>query len=42
MDPDGICLEFACWTRPFNESDVAHDPMTAEGVRAPLIAVPAE
>jgi catechol 2,3-dioxygenase-like lactoylglutathione lyase family enzyme len=31
FDPDGICLEFACWTKVFNESDVAHDPVNANG-----------
>jgi catechol 2,3-dioxygenase-like lactoylglutathione lyase family enzyme len=31
FDPDGICLEFAAWTAGFDESDVAHEPMTAEG-----------
>ena len=34
FDPDGICLEFAAWTKPFDESDVAHDPMTANGTVA--------
>jgi catechol 2,3-dioxygenase-like lactoylglutathione lyase family enzyme len=34
FDPDGVCLEFAAWTRPFRSEDVSHDPMTAEGVRA--------
>src|SRR5271165_6491937 len=24
FDPDGVCLEFACWMREFDESDVAH------------------
>ncbi|MDR3506865.1 MAG: VOC family protein [Caulobacteraceae bacterium] len=38
FDPDGVCLEFACWTRGFDESDVAHAPMTADGVRASLAA----
>jgi catechol 2,3-dioxygenase-like lactoylglutathione lyase family enzyme len=33
FDPDGICLEFAAWTRPFSPEDVAHAPMTAAGVR---------
>ncbi len=28
-DPDGILLEFACWTREFTEADVAHEPKTA-------------
>lgn len=26
FDPDGICVEFAAWTKPFDESDVAHEP----------------
>jgi len=34
FDPDGVCLEFAAWTKPFVAADVAHDPMTADGVRA--------
>ncbi|GAA2133444.1 VOC family protein [Actinomadura napierensis] len=29
QDPDGILLEFACWTRAFDESDVSHEPKTA-------------
>jgi len=32
FDPDGICLEFASWTKTFDESDVAHEPMSAEEV----------
>jgi catechol 2,3-dioxygenase-like lactoylglutathione lyase family enzyme len=32
-DPDGACLEFACWTRDFTSADVEHDPMNAEGVK---------
>jgi len=32
-DPDGACLEFACWTRDFTPADVEHDPMNAEGVK---------
>jgi hypothetical protein len=42
FDPDGICLEFACWTAEFDESDVAHEPMTAEGTRAKSMLTPAE
>lgn len=34
FDPDGVCLEFAAWTKTFDEHDVAHDPMTAEGTKA--------
>jgi catechol 2,3-dioxygenase-like lactoylglutathione lyase family enzyme len=29
FDPDGICLEFAAWTRAFDASDVAHSPARA-------------
>ena len=28
-DPNGITLEFACWTRALDESDVSHAPATA-------------
>jgi catechol 2,3-dioxygenase-like lactoylglutathione lyase family enzyme len=41
FDPDGVCLEFASWTAEFNERDVAHEPMTAEGKRARVLT-PAE
>ena len=34
FDPDGVCLEFAAWTKVFDASDVAHDPMTADGTKA--------
>lgn len=34
FDPDGVCLEFAAWTRAFDESDVAHEPARADGTRA--------
>jgi catechol 2,3-dioxygenase-like lactoylglutathione lyase family enzyme len=29
QDPDGILLEFACWTRPLGPGDVRHDPARA-------------
>jgi catechol 2,3-dioxygenase-like lactoylglutathione lyase family enzyme len=29
QDPDGILLEFACWTRAFTDADVSHAPKTA-------------
>jgi catechol 2,3-dioxygenase-like lactoylglutathione lyase family enzyme len=29
QDPDGILLEFACWTRALDESDVSHAPARA-------------
>jgi catechol 2,3-dioxygenase-like lactoylglutathione lyase family enzyme len=31
QDPDGILLEFACWTKSFGPEDVRHEPATAEG-----------
>jgi catechol 2,3-dioxygenase-like lactoylglutathione lyase family enzyme len=42
FDPDGICLEFACWTKAFTDADVAHAPMNAEGKRVERAAAPAE
>ena len=29
QDPDGILLEFACWTRTFASADVSHRPKTS-------------
>ena len=29
QDPDGIPLEFACWTRQLTAADVAHEPARA-------------
>lgn len=29
QDPDGILLEFACWTRALGEGDVVHEPVPA-------------
>jgi catechol 2,3-dioxygenase-like lactoylglutathione lyase family enzyme len=29
QDPDGILLEFACWTRSLTDADVAHVPARA-------------
>ncbi|MFI4975869.1 MAG: VOC family protein [Caulobacterales bacterium] len=34
FDPDGVCLEFAAWTKVLNDSDVAHDPVRADGTKA--------
>ena len=31
-DPNGTLLEFACWTRALDESDVRHAPATAAGM----------
>ncbi|MEW4467537.1 VOC family protein [Parasphingorhabdus sp. JC815] len=47
FDPDGVCLEFAAWTKVFDESDVAHDPVQADGTKREgfvtgRTAVPAE
>lgn len=36
MDPDGILLEFASWTRVFSESDVTLRPATASDAEAQL------
>ena len=36
QDPDGILLEFACWTRPLTAADVSHTPTHA--VAAPAAA----
>lgn len=32
-DPDGVLLEFACWTRTFGPEDALHPPADAEGRR---------
>lgn len=32
-DPDGIVLEFACWTKEFGPGDALHAPATADGRR---------
>lgn len=39
FDPDGACLEFAAWTRPLDETDIAHDPMDASGNRVQGIVI---
>jgi len=36
-DPDGVLLEFACWTRQFGPGDVAHAPANAKGERVQLV-----
>ena len=33
FDPDGVCLEFAAWTRALDEHDIAHDPVQADGTK---------
>ena len=37
-DPDGITLEFACWTKEFTESDTTTAPKTAADRRPPVPA----
>jgi catechol 2,3-dioxygenase-like lactoylglutathione lyase family enzyme len=37
QDPDGIMLEFACWIKEFDESDVVTVPKTAAD-RRPAVA----
>ena len=34
FDPEGVCLEFAAWTRALGERDVAHEPVHADGSKA--------
>ncbi|MBV9091854.1 MAG: VOC family protein [Mycobacteriaceae bacterium] len=36
QDPDGIVLEFACWTKQFEESDTKTAPRTAADRRPPV------
>ncbi len=36
QDPDGIVLEFACWTKTFGPEDARHAPATASGERVSL------
>jgi catechol 2,3-dioxygenase-like lactoylglutathione lyase family enzyme len=38
QDPDGIMLEFACWIKEFDESDVVTVPKTAADRRPPVAA----
>ena len=40
FDPDGVCLEFACWTSVFGPDDVAHAPMRADGTRDESVVKP--
>jgi catechol 2,3-dioxygenase-like lactoylglutathione lyase family enzyme len=41
QDPDGILLEFACWTRTFDSSDVSHAPKTGADRTVPATAAAA-
>ncbi|MBO0882915.1 MAG: VOC family protein [Mycobacterium sp.] len=38
QDPDGITLEFSCWTKDFTTRDVQALPRTAAGRRVPAAA----
>lgn len=42
FDPDGVCLEFAAWTKVFDDSDIAHDPARADGTRADSMVLKAD
>ena len=43
FDPDGVCLEFAAWTRALDpQIDATHAPMDAEGKRRERVVEPAE
>jgi catechol 2,3-dioxygenase-like lactoylglutathione lyase family enzyme len=37
-DPDGVLLEFACWTKTFGPDDVGHAPANAKGERVQLVS----
>ena len=37
-DPDGVLLEFACWTKTFGPEDVSHAPANAKGERVQLVS----
>lgn len=42
-DPDGICLEFAAWTRVLDPKvDVRHEPVDAQGKKKTPVMEPAE
>ena len=36
-DPDGVLLEFACWTKTFGPHDALHAPANASGERVQLV-----
>lgn len=40
FDPDGVCLEFACWTRAFGPDDVAHAPLRADETHDERVVTP--
>jgi catechol 2,3-dioxygenase-like lactoylglutathione lyase family enzyme len=43
FDPDGVCLEFAAWTRVLDPKiDATHAPMDAEGKKRERVVEPAD
>ena len=42
FDPDGVCLEFAAWTKTFDESDIAHEAVDADGKKTRAVVLKAE
>ena len=42
FDPDGVMLEFASWTRTFDETDVAHEAVDATGAKSRAVVLKAE
>ncbi|WP_293899496.1 VOC family protein [Phenylobacterium sp.] len=42
FDPDGVCLEFASWTKTFDAGDVAHEAVDAGGVKSRRVVLKAE
>lgn len=43
FDPDGVCLEFAAWTRPHDpQHDVKHEPVDATGHKRAVKFEPAQ
>ena len=41
-DPDGVMLEFACWTKTFTEADIAHEAVDAEGKKSRAVVLKAK
>ena len=41
-DPDGVMLEFACWTKGFTDADVAHEAVDAEGKKSRAVVLKAK
>jgi catechol 2,3-dioxygenase-like lactoylglutathione lyase family enzyme len=41
-DPDGVMLEFACWTKTFSEADIAHEAVDADGKKSRAVVLRAE